>query len=147
MDETELIEVLLLEIDGRRVGIPSAAVIEVLPSAELAPIEKAPPFIEGFVDVRGAVLPVLSLRERLGRPARPPRVDEHLIHLMAGDRAILLRVDRALDLVGVDPSRLTPLDERHGPTGSAASTPDGVLLIQDPERFLTQQEAAALAQR
>lgn len=139
-----LVEVLLLEVDGRRVGLPAAAVVEVIACPTLEPVTKGPPFVEGYVDVRGEILPVLSLRERLGRERRAPHVDDHLVRVDTGARHLLMRVDRALDLVGVDPARLTPLDARHAPIGSAASTDEGVLLIQDPERFLSVEEAAQL---
>jgi purine-binding chemotaxis protein CheW len=139
-----LIDVLLVEVDGQRVGLPSAAVVEVLPCAEAARLDRAPPFVEGLLNVRGRVLPVLSMRERLGRPARPPRPDEHLIWVDTGARQILLRVDRALDLLGIDPDRLQPLDDRHRPFGGAVAAPEGVLLVQDPERFLSADEAARL---
>jgi len=144
VSDGRLIDVLLMEVDGQRVGIPSAAVVEVLPCARPARLDRAPPFVEGLLNVRGRVLPVLSMRERLGRPARPPSADDHLVLVDTGPRRLLLRVDHALDLIGVDPDRLEPLDAQHRPFGGAAAAPEGVLLVQDPERFLTADEASAL---
>jgi purine-binding chemotaxis protein CheW len=141
-----LIDVLLLEVDGQRLGLPSAAVVEVLPCARPTRLERAPAFVEGLLNVRGRVLPVLSMRERLGRPPRPPRPEEHLVWVDTGARQILLRVDRALDLIGIDPARIEPLDEAHRPFGGAVAAPDGVLLVQDPERFLSADEEARLAE-
>ncbi|HJL18404.1 MAG TPA: chemotaxis protein CheW [Sandaracinaceae bacterium LLY-WYZ-13_1] len=140
-----LIDVLLLEVAGQRVGLPAAAVHEVLPCARFETLAKAPPFVEGMLNVRGRALPVLSLRERLGHPRREPALDEHLVRVEAGPRELLLRVDRALDLVGVDPARLEGLDDRHRPFAGVVATPDGVLLVQDPERFLEPRESGALA--
>ena len=69
-----LIDVLLLEVDGRRIGLPASLVVEVLPSAAVEPLPDAPPAVEGVLNVRGEVLPVISMRHRLGMPPRPPTV-------------------------------------------------------------------------
>ncbi|WP_366141899.1 chemotaxis protein CheW [Propionivibrio sp.] len=36
---------------------------------KLTHVPKAPPFVEGVINLRGAVLPVIDLRRRLGLPA------------------------------------------------------------------------------
>lgn len=135
-----LIDVLLLEVDGRRIGLPASLVVEVLPSAAVEPLPDAPAAVEGVLNVRGEVLPVISMRHRLGMPPRPPTVDDHLVRVESGGRHLLLRVDRALDLIGVDPWRLRELDAARG----AVATPEGTLVVQDAERFLTVEELETL---
>lgn len=148
-DEEETIplkHVLLLEVDGRRVGLPIEAVREVLPAAEVEPAPHQPSFVEGVLNVRGEVLPVLSLRERLGVPSREARIDDHLLLIDTGDRQLLLRADRALDLVGIDPARVRPLEPPRRPFSGAIATEDGVLLVQDARLFLDEDEASALTE-
>lgn len=128
-----LIDVLLLEVEGRRIGLPASLVLEVLPSAAVETLDGAPDLVEGVLNVRGQLLPVVSMRRRLGAPDRPPRVDDHLVRVETGGRELLLRVDRALDLIGVDPWRLQELDAGQG----AVATPEGTLVVQDAERFLS----------
>lgn len=64
-DEEEQVVVFLL---GREeFGIPVASVQEIVRvSAQLTRVPKAPPAVEGVINLRGAVLPVMDLRRRLG---------------------------------------------------------------------------------
>lgn len=120
----------------------------------VAPLPRAPPIVEGVINVRGALVPVLDIRQRFGIPPHPLTLDQHLIIARSGPRVVALRVDRALDLVEVDESAiesaatLTPGAEY---VTGIARLPDGVLVIHDLERFLSLDEArgvdAAVAER
>lgn len=137
---------LVVEVAERRLGLPAEAVVEILPVVEHAPLPHAPAAIEGIVDVRGEVLPVLALRTRLGLPHRPPRLSDHLVLVRIGSRAVGVRVDRAVDLVDVTAEELrggTPLPGGDTLLGLAA-LPEGLLLIHDPDAFLSHSEAADL---
>jgi chemotaxis signal transduction protein len=140
-----LSDVLLVEVDGQRLGLPTELVHEVLPAASIAAAPRSLGFVEGFLNLRGNVLPVLSLRERLGREVRPPALEEHLVHVTCGEREVVLRVDRALDIVGVDRKRLRSVDGELGQFAGVAATSDGVLLIPDLDTFLNDDESGAIA--
>jgi purine-binding chemotaxis protein CheW len=60
----------VLRLEGDEFGVPIACVQEIvrLPE-ELVRIPQAPGFVEGVINLRGAVLPVIDLRRRLGLPA------------------------------------------------------------------------------
>jgi purine-binding chemotaxis protein CheW len=100
--------------------------------------------VEGVINVRGTLVPVLDIRQRFGMPPHPPTLDQHLIIANSGARVVALRVDRALDLVEVDESAvesaatLTPGAEY---VTGIVRLPDGVLVIHDLERFLSLDEA------
>jgi purine-binding chemotaxis protein CheW len=111
------------------------------------PLPAAPPVIEGVVNLRGAVVPILDLRARFSLGARPLHPDDHLVFAEAGPRVVGFRVDRVLDLVPV-PEDL--IDAARDVTPAAeylegfAKLPDGLVLIHDPASFLSRAESSKL---
>lgn len=71
-DESDLLEddeeqVVIFHLGQSEFGVPIASVQEIvrIPD-ELTPVPKAPSFIEGIINLRGLVLPVIDQRKRLG---------------------------------------------------------------------------------
>ena len=71
------VQLLLFRLDSEAMAVPIEYVWRVEPLAELAitRVPRGPAFLDGVVNVRGTVLPVVDLRKRFGLPpaARPPR--------------------------------------------------------------------------
>jgi len=139
---------LLFTLDDRRFALPVAQAREALPAMAMAPLAGAPGVVEGVVDVRGAVVPVLDLRARFGLPPRPLSADDHLVLAEAGARLVALRVDRATDVVALDDAELLAAradDPALRHLAGVLRLPDGLALLADVDAFLTQGEAEALA--
>lgn len=74
-NETELAEedeeqVVVFHLAQGEFGVPIDSVQEIVRiPEELTPVPKAPPFIEGIINLRGLVLPVVDQRKRLGLPS------------------------------------------------------------------------------
>jgi purine-binding chemotaxis protein CheW len=148
VQEAQSAEVLVFMIGEVRCAIPLGDVREVVRAVALTPLPTAPSIVEGVIDVRGRLVPVLDLRGRLGLPAEPNRADQKLVIADAGDRRVAVRVD-SVDWV-------THLDERDvaepdhvvrgiGYLAGVGRLPDGLVLVHDLATFLEQGEAEALA--
>lgn len=142
------VAVLTFDLGGVRFGMLVAAVREVYPSATIAPLPRAPSGVEGVLDVRGTMAPVFDLRARLGIAPRAQSPDDHLIIADAGGRLVVVRVDRALDLVHVLAQDIEPaseLDAGRTNIAAVARLPDGLVVIHDLAAFLSSEESAQLA--
>jgi purine-binding chemotaxis protein CheW len=135
------------------IAVPVAAVQEIVRAVAVSPLPDVPPFVEGVINARGTLVPVFDLRRRFGLPPRAPTLHHHFVLAFAGSRLAALRVDRALDLIDVAASDLSGPEEvgaggQH--VASIARLPDGLLVIQDLESFLSTSEGdrldAALAE-
>jgi purine-binding chemotaxis protein CheW len=63
-------QVVVFRLGKEEFGAPIASVQEIVRVPEqLSHVPKAPPFVEGVINLRGVVLPVIDLRRRLGLPA------------------------------------------------------------------------------
>jgi purine-binding chemotaxis protein CheW len=120
--ERRVREVLIFEIGGRRYGLPASEVRELLRAVAIAPMPPDSGPFEGVIDLRGVVVPVVDLRERLRMAPRAVAPSDHLIILETGKgrRPIALRVDRALDLVALEPDALEPMGGREPGAPAAA---------------------------
>lgn len=100
----ESLQVLVFEVGGRRYGLPVSNVQELLRAVTITPLPHALEPVEGFINLRGTIVPVLDIRTRFQLPTRPVEYTDHFIVAQAGKRLVALRVERALDLVSLEAS-------------------------------------------
>ena len=140
-------EVLVFEVGGQRYGLPIVDVRELVRAVTITPLPNAPACIEGVVNVRGRVLPVLDVRARFRLPAKSLDPSDHFIVASAGPRGVILRVDRATHLALVDEAAIQP-PQTLGPSATyvagVAKLEDGLVLMHDLTTFLAAAEAASL---
>src|SRR2546425_9177325 len=114
---------LLCRIGAGRFALPADQVERVERMAALTPLPEAPLGIAGLLNLRGAVLPVVDPRPRLGAPSPAIDPDQHLVVVAAGER-YLLWVDRVEQLIALPPEQVDAIDG-----GRAAGLTGGVARI------------------
>jgi len=140
---TERLALLVFRLEDRRFGLFATAVHEILRAVAIAPLPRAPAIVEGVFNLRGTLVPVLDVRHRFGVPPRPLHPDQHFIVATAGRRTVALRVDRADELIAVEPDRLEPPAVVPGArfVAGIARLDEGLVVIHDLESFLSLDEA------
>lgn len=131
--------IVVLEVAERLLAVPLAAVERVARMVAVTPLPGAPAVISGLIDDGGRVVAVADPGVRLGRPAARPRLDERLVFVRTPRRALALRVDEVQGTREIDEGDLVPLDgpgRSAGASSGAVATPEGIILVQDLERFL-----------
>jgi purine-binding chemotaxis protein CheW len=93
------LQILVFDVGGRHYGLPVSEVRELLRAVTIVELPHAPSAVEGVINLRGAIVPVLDIRSRFGLPAKPLEYTDHFIVAQAGERLVALRADRALVLV------------------------------------------------
>ena len=138
---------LAFELSSRRLALPVDLVETIVRAAAITPLPQSPPFVEGVVNLRGRIVPVLDLRRRLGLPAIPLSPQHRFVVVRVPRRSLALRVDQVNALLTV-PGDAVEHAEGLVPgarTGLGfARLPDGVLVIQDPEALLSSEEEVRL---
>jgi purine-binding chemotaxis protein CheW len=140
-------EFLTFAIDRQRFGIRIENIREIIRAVLVARLPKAPPVVEGLIDVRGTVVPVLDIRSRFGLSAKPVEPADHIVIARTSHRVVGLRVDCALDIRALAASEIEDIGTV-APAGDyvagVAKLPDGLLLIHDLATFLSETEAHAV---
>lgn len=140
-------EILVFHLESEAYGISVDAVRRVLAAVRVTRIPGAPAVVAGLVDLHGSLTPVFDLRRRFGMGASQVRADDHFILAMAGDRRVLLHVDRVSEVAGVDPADIgaarSAVDRAEHVSG-IARLERGLVLIHDLATFLSEAESADL---
>ena len=127
---------LLFTIDDRKCTLPLDKVAEVVPSVNIDAVPGAPPLLEGVVNVRGEILPVLSLRVRLGHVSRPVSPSEYFIIAKARTRRVIFRSDTVPLLFDLSPLTQKSEEGVERAIAGVVALPDGVALVLDVDDFV-----------
>lgn len=147
MTRTAETSFLRVHLGGAIIGLPVLAVREIVRAVAISPVPGAPAIVEGAVNVRGELIPVIDVRQRLALGAKALDPDEFLVVLQTGGRTLAVRVDDVDDLMEISDGALeesnTLSPALQGLAGLAAH-PGGVLAIYDPGAFVSAAETEAL---
>jgi purine-binding chemotaxis protein CheW len=134
-------------LDDRKFAVPLASVVRVERVVAVTPLPQAPAVITGIVDFHGQVVPVADIRRRFGIPSRPVELKDRLLLLTTRKLPIAFLVDVVEGAVEVPADWL--VDTETVLTGleyvrGILQLEDGMILIHDPETFLSLEEERML---
>lgn len=128
-------------LDGQRYGAPITLVREVGNMQGATKLPLTPDWVEGVVDLRGEVLPVINLRRRLGLEQKELSAEARLMILSNGERSAALIVDEvdtvttlSEEQIGKPDAGLLPGAEEY--LTGVARTDEGLLLLVDLVRLI-----------
>lgn len=143
----DAVHIVLVQVGQHRCGLLADDVVEVLHAVRIVALPGAPAAVEGAINLRGTAVPVFDLRQRFGLERRPLTPQDRLVIMSSGGRSIALRVDHALDLVEVSSEDLQQAPSVGSVRGDATGLvrlPDGLVVICDPDTFISGDEAIVL---
>ena len=124
-----------------------ASVRQVLRMVEVTPLPKAPAIVLGVISLYGTVVPVLSIRRRVGLTEGEASLSDQLIVADTASRSVALVVDAVIGVVERSTEEITEA-ERIVPGAEyvegIAKLDEGMLFIHNLDRFLSQPEESQL---
>ncbi|HLB24982.1 MAG TPA: chemotaxis protein CheW [Nitrospirota bacterium] len=139
-------------VGGQEYAVDIMQIMEIIRPQKVTRIPKSPAFVEGVINLRGKVVPVMDMRGRFGVEGRGEDLKRAKVIIMAvGDRLVGAVVDEVSEVI-------------HLPVSEVEDTPDTVkgmdsefikgvgkagerlILVLDVEKLLTRQEMLQLAQ-
>jgi purine-binding chemotaxis protein CheW len=142
-NQVERSDILAFEVAEQRHGVLLTHVIEVLRAVAVTKLLKAPPAVEGIVNLRGTIVPVLEIRTRFNLPQKTAEPADLMIVVRASRRHAILRVDQIIGIISAgigifDNSKAGAQSSGHKGT---VKLPDGLLLVYDLDTFLFDTDA------
>ena len=101
-------ELCAFRVGDEEYAIDLRRIREILQPLPVTRVPRAPEFIEGVMDLRGEVVPVVDVRERLGLGPRPDGGKTKLLVVNVAGRVLALRVDAVLEVVRLPRSAIGP---------------------------------------
>ncbi|HVJ49537.1 chemotaxis protein CheW [Desulfitobacterium sp.] len=89
-------------------GVDIMLVQEIIRIPPITRVPKAPSFIEGVINLRGNVIPVVSLRNRFGMDSAEETDFSRIIVLEVANRVFGIRVDAVTEVLRLDTDAIEP---------------------------------------
>ena len=152
-DAAEGLQYLTFSLAGEEYGIDILKVQEIRGWAPVTKVPNAPSFVRGVMNLRGAIVPVIDLRQRFGLEAgaytKTTVVIVVTVRGSGGDRIIGAVVDGVSDVLNVEAAAIQPAPD----FGTAVHTEfisglvtieAGMVMLLDVDRLLSVEEMFAL---
>jgi purine-binding chemotaxis protein CheW len=127
------------------------AVREINRMMDITRVPRAPDFIEGVVNLRGNVIPVIDLRKRFGLPPRERDKATRIIVTEVGARVVGFVVDTVKEVLRIRSDTVEPPGEIAGIDAEyikgVGKIEDRLLILLDVERVLTRREKQLLEEK
>jgi purine-binding chemotaxis protein CheW len=142
----------IFQLGEQEYGIPIAAVDEIArPPARLARVPRVPSFVDGVMNLRGVVVPIVDLRRRFDLAAKEAAASQRILVLALGGGKTGFMVDGVSEVMKIAESAIRPAPELSSEQmrliGRVANldAQSRMILLVDPAQLLDQIEADVLA--
>jgi purine-binding chemotaxis protein CheW len=100
------IQIVGFRIGRETFGLPISAVREIVRVPEITAVPNAPEYIEGVVNLRGQIIPVIDLRKRFGAKVVVPHKKNRIVVVECETRLVGLIVSSASEVLRIPPSEI-----------------------------------------
>lgn len=143
--ESELLQLVSFVCADEEFAVPILSVQEINRMMQITRVPQSPPFVEGVINLRGKIIPVIDLRKRFGLAALENTDDARIIVVEVNDRVIGFEVDQVnevlrinADIVEPPPSMVCGLDSDY--VQGVGKLDDRLLILLDLERLFSDEE-------
>ncbi|PID35224.1 MAG: chemotaxis protein CheW [Rhodobacterales bacterium] len=106
--ETELLSFL---VGGQDYSVDIMSVREIRGGAKATSLPHSPEYVQGVINLRGTVLPIMDLSKRLGMNADVDKERNVIIVVAVGERTVGLMVDAVSDILAIPEDDIQPPPE------------------------------------
>jgi purine-binding chemotaxis protein CheW len=149
--EAELLQLVTFSIGDEEFGVEILKVQEINRMMEITRVPKAPDFVEGVINLRGRVIPVIDLRKRFGLESKVHDKDTRIIVIEINKMIVGFVVDAVSEVLRIPADTVEPpppvvagLDSEY--ISGVGKLEDRLLILLDLDRLLTRQEKSQLTQ-
>ncbi len=134
---------------GQSYAIDIMKIRQIIRPTKIRPLPEAPPFVEGVINLRGVVIPVMDLRKRFALEIKPD-LEPRVIIVSVERQVVGITVDEVSEVISIageqiqPPPRLSGIPSRF--LAGACQYRDDILLILKLDEILTSEEKVRLAE-
>jgi purine-binding chemotaxis protein CheW len=147
--EDSLLQLVTFNISEEEFGVDILKVQEIIRTMDITKVPRAPVFVEGVINLRGKVIPILDLRRRFGMQARPHDKQTRIIVIELGSMIVGFVVDGVSEVLRISASTVEPppavvsgLESEY--ISGVGKLEDRLLILLDLDKLLTTSEKDAL---
>ena len=148
VDESE--QLVMFELASEFYGVDIAAVNTIIRMQEVTKIPKTPAFVEGVINLRGSIIPVIDLRKRFGLAVGEITKASRIVVVDAAGQMLGMIVDAVVETVRLASDAVEPpspvvvsVDSEY--IRGVGKQNDRLVILLDLEKVLTAREVESLA--
>lgn len=155
MAETEnQLQLVTFQLGNEKYGIDIMEVKEIVRNQEVRPIPNAPAWVQGLLNLRGRIIPIIDLHERFQLTRLSVEDDESdpggIIVITAGGRELGIVIDKIIRVKTIDFSDMQAPPQMMSGIGteyiqSVVNAEDGYLIILNTRRLFSSRELQSLS--
>ena len=145
-DERQLV---VFDLADEGYGVDISAVREIIRLQEITQVPRTPEFVEGVINLRGKVIPVIDLRKRFGVTVEAESQDNRIVVVDIGDQDIGVIVDAVKEVLRIPTDSVEPPASVITTAGSdyllgIAKLDSRLIILLDLQKVLSEDEQGSL---
>jgi purine-binding chemotaxis protein CheW len=148
--DDELLQLVTFSIADEEFGVDILKVQEIIRTMEISKVPRAPDFVEGVINLRGKVIPIIDLRCRFGLEHKPHDKNTRIIVIEMADVIVGFVVDAVSEVLRIPASTVEPpppvvagMDSEY--ISGVGKLEGSLLILLDLDKLLSSDDMAMLA--
>lgn len=144
-----LLQVVSFDLGKEVFAFDILRVQEIIRMMEITQVPNAPEFVEGVINLRGKVIPVVDLRKRFRIPVKESTLQERIIVVKVEDKPMGVIVDNVSEVLRFHKEEIEPAPDMFNNLDAqcfagVAKAKDRLLIILDETKILSVSEQRRL---
>lgn len=149
-DDSSLIQLVTFKIGEEEFGVDILKVQEIIRMMPITKVPNAPNFVEGVINLRGSVIPIIDMRKRFGMSANAHDAQTRITVMDLQGQVVGFVVDAVREVLRIKESTIEPPPAVVSGIGSeylkgVGKLDDRLLILLDLDKLLSEAEMGALA--
>ena len=104
----KIIQLVSFELEGEEYGIDVLSVREIIRMPSITKMPNTPDYVDGIINLRGTVVPIISLRKRFGLWEREGDRNSRILVMDVGGNLTGFEVDAVAEVIRISSSDIQP---------------------------------------
>lgn len=141
----EVLHLVSFSLGKENYGVDIMSIREIIRMVDITKVPRAPEFIEGVINLRGSVIPVINLRTRIKLEKKEYDKSTRILVIELKDKVIGFIVDEVKEVLRISESVLTPpplitVGKNVEYITAVAKLESYLIILVDPEKLLSSTE-------
>ena len=148
--DDQLLQLVTFSIGEEEFGVNILKVQEIIRTMEITKVPRAPDFVEGVINLRGKVIPIIDLRGRFGLAPRGHDKNTRIIVIEINNIIVGFVVDAVSEVLRIPASTVEPpppvvAGVESDYVSGVGKLQDRLLIMLDLDRLLSSEDMEALS--
>ncbi len=149
--DDELLQLVTFSIGEEEFGVDILKVQEIIRTMEITKVPRAQDFVEGVINLRGKVIPIIDLRRRFGLESKPHDKHTRIIVIEINNMIVGFVVDSVSEVLRIPASTVEPpppvvagVESEY--ISGVGKLQDRLLILLDLDKLLSSEDLEVLGQ-